>query len=197
MPGCPNKRLSELTRNGPWHLLHCIPDMGALILLFVAAAEGGPVHTAGTVAGDRPPAVVVAPKGKPDPMLVACQAAGAAAAASDAEAAAVQPYEIGYTRQVVAGAIAAEDWFTLRWFTFAVMFTSDAVVNQLSCGAPAPVVERFMRPFKLTMANHLFGKCHRVKKNTQLKHEHVISTPLELVAMLMIQLKASYFVPTN
>tara|TARA_B110000971_G_scaffold212967_1_gene243143 strand:+ start:1224 stop:1796 length:573 start_codon:yes stop_codon:yes gene_type:complete len=187
-------RLAQLTQGGPWHLLNSIPDMGALILLVVAAAEGGPAQTAGTIAGTCPEPTPPAKKGKADPMLAACQAAGAATAEATAEEAAAHPRELEYIRKAVADALLAQDLFTLRWFTFVAMHLSDTVVAQLSCGAPTPVVDRFLVPFKATMSNHLFGRCHRAKKGTRVKEEHVISTPLEMVVMFMIHLKASYFV---
>lgn len=190
---CPNTALSRLTAGGPWHLLQSPADMHALILLFVNAADGGEPDTTGTICGTCPAPTTAPRKGKPDAMLEACRAAGAAAAGT-----AEPNVELAYIRTAAATALESTDVFTLRWFTFTVMYLSDEIVTMLSCAAPAPVVDRFLAPFKANMANHVFGTS--VSKNKSKSKaprppapEHVISTPLEIVATFMIHLQASYF----
>jgi hypothetical protein len=197
---CPNTQLAQLTSSGPWHLLHSVPDMVALVRLVTSAAACAADRTPGTIAGECPPRVALAPKGRPDPLMRACHAAAVATAAERESAETAHPCELAYIRTAIADAEDGHDIFTLRWFTFVVMYMCPAIVDKLSCAAPTPVVDRFLAPFKITMANHLFGKCQRSKaKATAARidpHEHVVSTPLELVATFMIHLQASYFAQT-
>jgi hypothetical protein len=162
--------------------------MHALIVLMISAGAGQHGPVVGTIAGNCPPATVPVVKGRGDPMLEACRAAGEATK----KVSEVTPPN-DYIETVVHTALAQGDLFTLRWFTFMVMFMCDKVIHLLSAGAPAPVVERFLVPFKTDMRNHVFGHCSRSKSPGTSKSEYVVSTPLEIVATFMIQLQASYF----
>jgi hypothetical protein len=185
---CPNTHLRRLTANGPWYLLHSPADMHALIVLMIGAAAGQHGLGIGTVAGDCPPREKPPIKGRRDPMLEACRAAGEAAQ-SAGEASTLDDY----VQTAVDTALEQGDLFTLRWFTFMVMFMCDGVIDMLSASTPAPVVDRFFTSFKADMCKHVFGHSSRSKSHAPSVSEYVISTPLEIVATFMIHLQASYF----
>jgi len=163
--------------------------MWELITVVGNAARCYDQSAVGAITGKMPNSPSEAKRRRKDPIIDACREVGQA----DIDQMGPNRIQANFNYMLTEATRAQKegDMFTLRWFTFVVMYVCEEIVCDLSAASPKCVVGSFLKPFHNKMTLGTFGT--RQKMATGANLDYTIETPLELVTSLMIELKRSYF----